>query len=149
MRADGAPAQSRPMRHDETVMVVCGSVVRAYRAGTGPEVVLLHGDCEGLDDARLAWEPVWVALAGHARVTAPDLPGFGGTPLRATVPTLAGYAAWLSAFLDVCGIQRAGIAGLCLGAGIALQAAQDLPDKVDWAAALCAWRSCRPFLSDR
>ncbi|MGW3345812.1 alpha/beta fold hydrolase [Nonomuraea rubra] len=115
-----------------------GLLVRAYRAGAGAELVLLHGG--GPDDARRAWEPVWAALAGRARVTAPDLPGFGGTPLGATVPTLAGYAAWLGAFLDACGIERAVIAGRSLGGWIALRAALDLPHRVS-RVAVCGTRT--------
>ncbi|MEV0614433.1 alpha/beta fold hydrolase [Nonomuraea sp. NPDC050404] len=116
------------MRHDETVLPVAGSLVRVYRAGAGPELVLLHGG--GADDARRAWEPVWTALTGHARVTAPDLPGYGGTPLGTTVPTIAGYSAWLAAFLDSCAHGPAGIAGLSLGGRIALRAALTMPDRV-------------------
>jgi pimeloyl-ACP methyl ester carboxylesterase len=116
------------MRHDETVLPVAGSLVRAYRAGTGPELVLLHGG--GADDARRAWEPVWTALTGHARVTAPDLPGYGGTPLGTTVPTVAGYASWLGAFLDACAIGPATLAGLSLGGRVARRAALAMPDRV-------------------
>ncbi|MET9242780.1 alpha/beta hydrolase [Nonomuraea sp. NPDC003709] len=123
------------MRHDEMVCTVSGSLVRAYRAGDGPELVLLHGG--GLDSARLTWEPVWTALAAHARVTAPDLPGFGGTPLGTTEPTLIGYAAWLREFLDTCTTGPVAIAGLSLGGGIALRVALDQPDRVA-KLALCA-----------
>lgn len=116
------------MRHDETVLPVAGSLVRAYRAGTGPELVLLHGG--GADDARRAWEPVWTALTGHARVTAPDLPGYGGTPLGTTVPTVAGYASWLGTFLDACALGPVTLAGLSLGGRIALRAALAMPERV-------------------
>lgn len=162
------------MRHDETVIPVAGSLVRAYRAGIGPDLVLLHGGhpseaggtgwagavspadtiggtgCgggTGLADlagepvltgetsglpggARSAWEPVWTALSGRARVTAPDLPGFGGTPLGQVVPTPAGYAAWLACFLDACGIGPVRLAGLSLGSAIALRAALDMPQRI-------------------
>ncbi|WP_344489453.1 alpha/beta fold hydrolase [Nonomuraea monospora] len=120
------------MRHDETVVPVAGSLVRAYRAGSGAELVLLHGGRRGggSGGARQAWEPVWTILAGHARVTAPDLPGFGGTPPGGTVPTLTGYAAWLRAFLDACAIDRAALAGVSLGGGIALRAALDMPHRI-------------------
>ncbi|MET7337573.1 alpha/beta fold hydrolase [Nonomuraea sp. NPDC005650] len=123
------------MRHDETVFTVSGSPVRAHRAGSGPDLVLLHGG--GLDSARLTWGPVWAALAAHARVTAPDLPGFGGTRLGAAEPTLIGYAAWLQEFLDTCATGPVAIAGLSLGGGIALRVALDRPDRVA-RLALCA-----------
>ncbi|WP_187414594.1 alpha/beta fold hydrolase [Nonomuraea sp. PA05] len=132
------------MRHDETVLPVAGSLVRAYRAGAGTELVLLHGGRPGggsgggpdagsgggSGGARQAWEPVWTILARHARVTAPDLPGFGGTPTGGTVPTLTGYAAWLRTFLDACAIDRAALAGMSLGGGIALRAALDMPHRI-------------------
>ena len=117
-----------PMRHDEAVLTVAASPVRAYRAGAGPALVLLHGG--GLDDAQLSWAPVWPALSGHAQLLAPDLPGYGGSPLGHTAPTLEGYRAWLLAFLDAAGLQQAVLAGLSLGGGIALRTALDAPARV-------------------
>ena len=116
------------MRHDEAVITVAASPVRAYRAGAGATLVLLHGG--GLDDAQLSWAPAWPTLTGHARLLAPDLPGYGGSPLDHTAPTLAGYRAWLLAFLDAAGIQTAILAGLSLGGGIALRTALDAPARV-------------------
>jgi pimeloyl-ACP methyl ester carboxylesterase len=107
---------------------VAGSPVRAYRAGAGPALVLLHG--AGPDDARLSWAPVWPALTGHARLLAPDLPGYGGSPLGHTAPTLEGYRTWLLAFLDAAGIQTAVVAGLSLGGEIALRTALDAPARI-------------------
>jgi len=117
-----------PLRHDETTITVAGSPVRAYRAGAGPALVLLHGG--GLDDAQLSWAPLWPALTSHARLLAPDLPGYGGSPLGPTAPTLEGYRAWLLAFLDAAGLQTAVLAGLSLGGGIALRTALDAPGRV-------------------
>ena len=123
-----ATTPAGPMRHDETVITVAGSPVRAYRAGAGPALVLLHGG--GLDDAQLSWAPVWPALTGHARLLAPDLPGYGGSPLGHTAPTLEGYRTWLLAFLDAAGIQTAVVAGLSLGGEIALRTALDAPARI-------------------
>lgn len=117
-----------PMRHDEAVVTVAGAPVRVYRAGSGPTVVLLHGG--GLGDAQLSWAPVWPALTAHVQLVAPDLPGYGGSPLGHTDPTLTGYRTWLLAFLDALGIQRAILVGLSLGAGLALRAALDAPTRV-------------------
>src|SRR5262245_58253256 len=117
-----------PLRHDETTITVAGSPVRAYRAGAGPTLVLLHGG--GLDDAQLSWAPAWPALTIHARLLAPDLPGYGGSPLGRTAPTLEGYRTWLLAFLDAAGIQTAVAAGMSLGGGIALRAALDAPARI-------------------
>jgi pimeloyl-ACP methyl ester carboxylesterase len=117
-----------PLRHDEAVIMVAGSPVRAYRAGAGPALVLLHGG--GLDDAQLSWAPIWEALTGHARLLTPDLPGYGASPLGPTEPTLEGYRAWLLAFLDAVGLQTAVLVGLSLGGGIALRTALDAPARV-------------------
>jgi pimeloyl-ACP methyl ester carboxylesterase len=112
----------------EHMVVVAGSRTRYERAGTGPELVLLHGG--GLDSARLTWSPVWPRLTAVADVVAPDLPGFGASELGATTPTLEGYRDWLVAFLDACGIGRPVLGGLSLGGGVALRTAIDLPDRV-------------------
>jgi len=117
-----------PMRHDEAVVTVAGAPVRVYRAGSGPTLVLLHGG--GLDDAKLSWAPIWPALTAHAQLVAPDLPGYGASPLGHTEPTLAGYRMWLLAFLDTLGIQQAILVGLSLGGGIALRTALDAPTRV-------------------
>jgi len=117
-----------PMRHDEAVIMVAGPPSRGYRAGAGPALVLLHG-C-GLDDAQLSWAPVWPALTSHAQLLAPDLPGYGGSPLGRTAPTLEGYRRWLLAFLDAAGIKTAVLAGLSLGGAIALRTALDAPARV-------------------
>src|SRR5215472_12605302 len=117
-----------PMRHDEAVITVAGSPVRAYRAGAGPALVLLHGG--GLGDAQLSWAPIWEPLTGHARLLAPDLPGYGGSALGHTEPTVEGYRGWLLAFLDATGLQRAVLAGLSLGGAIALRTVLDAPTRV-------------------
>ena len=83
---------------------VQGTPVHYQPTGTGSAVVLLHGG--GLDDAQLSWGPLTPLLVGRAMVIAPDLPGFGDSPLGATPPTVAGYASWLAAFLDAVGLPR-------------------------------------------
>lgn len=91
-----------------------------------PVVVLLHG--AGQDHT------VWALLArsfahhGHS-VLAPDLPGHGrsgGAPLA----SIAAMADWTMALLDAAGIARAGLAGLSMGALIALEAAARAPGRV-------------------
>src|SRR5262245_41002225 len=123
-----ATTPAGPMRHDEAAVTVAGAPVRAYRAGSGPTLVLLHGG--GLDDAQLSWAPIWPALTAHTQLVAPDLPGYGASPLGQTEPTLAGYRTWLLAFMDTLGIQRAILVGLSLGGGIALRTALDAPTRV-------------------
>src|SRR5438034_11314373 len=54
-----------------------GPVHYADFGGTGPTMVLVHG----LGGSHANWLAVGAGLAAHARVLAPDLPGFGRTPL--------------------------------------------------------------------
>ncbi|HJY46734.1 MAG TPA: alpha/beta fold hydrolase [Propionibacteriaceae bacterium] len=107
---------------------VQGTPVHYQRTGTGSAVVLLHGG--GLDDAQLSWGPLTPLLVGRAMVIAPDLPGFGDSPLGATPPTVAGYASWLAAFLDAVGLPRCVLGGLSLGGAVAIRTALDAPDRV-------------------
>jgi pimeloyl-ACP methyl ester carboxylesterase len=113
---------------DELSVEVAGTPVRTYWAGTGPALVLLHGG--GLDDARLTWAPVGDRLTAHVQVVAPDLPGYGGSPLGPTPATLEGYRTWLLEFLDACDLGQATLAGLSLGGGIALRTVLDEPTRV-------------------
>jgi len=83
---------------------VNGTPVHYDSTGAGPAVVLLHGG--GLDDARLSWAALTPRVAAHATVVAPDLPGFGDSPLGATQPTGDGYAGWFVAFLDAPSVRR-------------------------------------------
>ena len=102
------------MRHDETVVTVAGMPVRAYRAGAGPPLVLLHGG--GPDGARLTWEPIWDTLTPRFSVVAPDLPGYGGR--------------WVVGFLDACGLGAVTLVGVSLGGRAAVRTALDEPARV-------------------
>jgi hypothetical protein len=74
---------------------------------------------------------VWPVLTPHARLVAPDLSGCGGSPLGGITPTVEGYRAWLLGFLDACRIGRAAVAGLSLGAAVAVRTALDAPHRVE------------------
>ncbi len=126
------------MDHDEVVLEVAGSPVRAYRTPPvvdGPAIVLLHGG--SLDSARLSWEPIWPRLVDMAQLVAPDLPGYGASALGATRPTLAGYRDWLLAFFEACELRTVILVGLSMGGGVALRTALDAPARVS-ALVLCA-----------
>jgi pimeloyl-ACP methyl ester carboxylesterase len=110
------------------VLTVDGYPVRYDRTGIGPTVVLLHGG--GLDSAQVSWAPLTPHLMARAEVVAPDLPGYGGSPLGHTPATVEGYADWLRAFLDAVGVRRCVLGGLSLGGAIALQVALVDPARV-------------------
>lgn len=75
-------------------------------AGADPAeaVVCVHGNPGSSRD----WEVLAGAIAGFARVVAPDMPGFGRADKPADFPyTVQGYAAHLGAALELLGIRRA------------------------------------------
>lgn len=53
-------------------------------------------------------------------ILAPSLPGFGGTAVPATQPTMDDYADALAGTLDAAGIDRAVVVGLSMGGYVAL-----------------------------
>ncbi|MDQ4006246.1 MAG: alpha/beta hydrolase [Actinomycetota bacterium] len=73
-----------------------GPVNVADFGGSGPAVVLLHG----LGGSHVNWTRLGPLLAEHARVIAPDFPGFGYSPPAGRSTTLEANAAWLDRFLD-------------------------------------------------
>lgn len=115
-------------------ITLCGGPIRLYRAGpatgpgTGPPVVLLHGAM--YDRAPLLWRHVMPRLAADRDVIAIDLPRHGGSrPWTGVLdqPRLEGV---LEALLDHVGAERAHLAGLSMGGGIALGFALNRPRRV-------------------
>ena len=92
------------------------------RAGSGEPLVLVHP----LGADRGVWEPVMDRLIARHDVIAMDMPGFGqSAALPAEVPpTAAGIAAAIVATLDSLGVPRAHVAGISLGAWVALEFAK-------------------------
>lgn len=85
------------------------------------DVLLLHA---GIADSRM-WAPQVAALeaAGH-RVTAPDLPGYGDTPLE---PGTIDYVDHAGALLD----RSAAIVGCSFGGRVALELTLSRPELVE------------------
>ncbi|MFW5474311.1 alpha/beta fold hydrolase [Knoellia sp. CPCC 206450] len=99
--------------------------------GSGPVVVLLHA---GVADRRM-WAPVTASLAADHHVVAPDLRGFGGTPLPGEAYADADDVVHL---LDALGIERAAVVGASFGGRVALELATRHPDRVASLVLLCA-----------
>lgn len=77
------------------------------------------------------WFPTIASIGAHARVIAPDLPGFGTTPLlRDRPPSLEAFADYLADILDQAGHPRAVIAGMSMGGYVALAFAEKYPRRV-------------------
>lgn len=101
-------------------------VITADAPAHAPSIVLVHG----LGVSSRYMMPTAELLAPHARVFAPDLPGFGRSrrPRRAlSIPELAdALAAWMKAS----GIERAVLVGNSLGAQIIVDFAVRYPEFV-------------------
>jgi 3-oxoadipate enol-lactonase len=92
--------------------------------GEGPDVLLVHA---GIADSRM-WEPLADRLvAAGYRAIAPDLQGFGQTPLS---PGVVSNADDLVALLDELEIAAAAVVGASFGGRVALELALRAPQRV-------------------
>jgi 3-oxoadipate enol-lactonase len=102
-------------------------------AGSGDCVVLVHGHPFN----RTLWEPQLAALRDSFRVLAPDLRGFGESPVIPHLVTMREYAADVEGLLDNLGIARAAIVGLSMGGLVTMELATSRPERY-WAIGLVA-----------
>ena len=108
-----------------------GTTETAYDdEGAGPAVVLLHA---GVADRRM-WRPTVGSLRDSHRVVAPDLRGFGETPMP---PGDFSFAEDVTGLLDDLGIERTALVGASLGGQVALDVALARPDLVLGLLLLC------------
>lgn len=91
-----------------------------------PLVIAVHG----ITGNAFAWMPVARALAGRARVVAPDIRGRACSRELPGPYGMAAHAADLGCLLDALGEQRAVFAGHSLGAYIVGRFAADHPERV-------------------
>src|SRR6266705_5308989 len=96
--------------------------------GDGPVVVLIHGHPFN----RGMWAPQLAALRGRFRVIAPDLRGYGDSPVTPGMVPMAQLAADVSHLLDGKGIATAAVAGLSMGGLVVMELAAAQPER-GWA----------------
>jgi pimeloyl-ACP methyl ester carboxylesterase len=103
-------------------------------AGSGPALVLLHA---GIADRTMWGEHLQPLAEAGYRVVAPDLPGFGETPMAQDED-----APWTDVLrtMDELGVERAALVGNSFGADVALRVALVAPDRVS-ALVLCGTRA--------
>ena len=94
-------------------------------AGAGPVVVLIHGHPFN----RGMWAPQLAALRDRFRVIAPDLRGFGESPVTPGTVPMAQLAADVSHLLDGKGIASAALAGLSMGGLVVMELAAAQPER--------------------
>jgi dienelactone hydrolase len=97
-------------------------------AGSGPVIVMLHGE-----DKRLGWKD-WkplLPLADGFRLIIPDLVSFGKSSHPAEVPDYKAQAQIVHELLEVLKIGSASIAGYSWGGQVALELAISWPESVE------------------
>jgi pimeloyl-ACP methyl ester carboxylesterase len=106
--------------------ITAGGISTHYHdVGDGAPVMLLHGSGPGVS-AWANWQLTIPALAGHARVLAPDLVGYGATERPETIRySLRTWTDHVWSFLDALGLGQVSVIGNSLGGRIALQMAED------------------------
>ena len=110
------------------------AVELAYgEAGTGPAVVLIHGHPFN----RSMWAPQLAALADRYRVIAPDLRGYGDSPVTPGTVPMRELAADVARLLDGLGVARAAPVGLSMGGLVTMELAAATPARW-WALGLVA-----------
>ena len=101
-------------------------VVEVARRGSGPPVLLLHGDPGGYDQSLLFGE----ALFGDdVEIIAPSRPGYLRTPL-ADNKSPSAQAALFVALLDELGIEQAVVGGISGGGPASIHLAAEYPDRI-------------------
>jgi pimeloyl-ACP methyl ester carboxylesterase len=112
-------------------------------AGRGECVVLVHG--HPFD--RTLWEPQLAALQRRFRVLAPDLRGFGRSPVTPGRVLMREYAADIEELLTALGVTRAAVVGLSMGGLVAMEMAAAAPERY-WALGLVATTAQPPSAQD-
>jgi pimeloyl-ACP methyl ester carboxylesterase len=113
-----------------------GIRTRCIEAGSGPAVVLLHGQGGHAE----AFARNVIPLSKDFRVLAVDYLGFGLTDAPSTAPGLDDYVEHLLALLDAAGITQAYLVGESLGGWIAMWTAIRHPDRVTKLVSVCGAR---------
>lgn len=105
---------------------VDGPVHVADWGGRGPTVVLLHG----LGGSHLNWMAAAPRLARRHRVLAPDLPGFGHSPLAGRRATVTAYRAHVDRVIAALSDEPVILVGNSMGGLISMMEASLRPQRV-------------------
>ena len=100
---------------------------RVLQAGSGPDLILLHGTGGHLE----AYARDIAGLAREFRVTAYDMVGHGWSDLPDTPYTIDVLSDHLIGLMDALGISRAHLSGESLGGWVTAWTAAYHPDRVD------------------
>ncbi|WP_371598730.1 alpha/beta fold hydrolase [Streptomyces sp. NBC_00564] len=93
---------------------------------TALPLVLIHG--HPFD--RTMWAPQITAFAPSRRVIAPDLRGYGASPVVPGVTPLSTFAEGIAALLDDLGVEEFVLAGLSMGGQIVMECYRQFPERI-------------------
>lgn len=106
---------------------VMDRIVAYDERGQGIPIVCIHG----FPLNRMIWEAQWEGLSDRARIIAPDLRGFGESPMVEGMIEVSTYADDVREFLDALGVKEpAVIVGLSMGGYVAMSYLRRYPDHV-------------------
>ena len=108
-------------------VLVDGTPVNYIEMGEGPPLLLIHG----LAGSWQNWLENIPYFARTRRVLAPDLPGFGDSPLPPEKISIPGYGRLLDHFCTSLGAERGSVIGNSMGGFIAAEVAIAHPQRVD------------------
>lgn len=127
--------QGRPTPADRRIVRASDGRGLAYvEAGSGPDLVLIHGALTTLEDM---WLGPMTALSRHFRVVAIDRPGHGASDrIRFRDGSPWAQAAIIREAVAALGLYRPVIAGHSFGGAVALAYAMSFPQEITGALAL-------------
>src|SRR5947199_6082888 len=105
-----------------------GLPLHYYCAGRrGTPIILIHG----LGNSAEVWAGLMPLLSKEYLVYAPDMPGFGKTPLAPEGTNVATHVLYLERFLNALGYPQVTLVGNSLGGWIATRFAVEHPERVE------------------
>jgi pimeloyl-ACP methyl ester carboxylesterase len=111
---------------DDRRMELAGIPTAVLEGGSGPPIVLLHGQGE----FAATWGAVLPALQRTHRVVAPDLPGHGATGLGDVDLDVGPVLRWLDALIEETCVAPPVLVGHLLGGSIALRYVVEHGDRI-------------------
>ncbi|WP_405796510.1 alpha/beta fold hydrolase [Streptomyces sp. NBC_01506] len=120
-------AELADVDHELLHVDVGGVRTRVLRAGSGPELILLHGTGGHLE----AYARDIAGLAADFRVTLYDMVGHGWSDLPDTPYTIDVLSGHLLGLMDALGIRSAHLSGESLGGWVVAWTAAHHPERVD------------------
>lgn len=106
--------------------IVNGVPTRVLSAGEGPAIIFIHGT----GGSGKVWFNQMRRFEPQFRVIAPDLPGYGRTPLPDVIRSIDDYPAFVLALMDALGLAKAVLVGNSMGGRVSLQLALDHAERV-------------------